>query len=66
MLLLFTMPNCGKCKISKQKLNDKNLEYKEIDVTLSKENANLANKYNIKYAGTIIDDNTGEVFTIEP
>jgi|WetSurMetagenome_2_1015567.scaffolds.fasta_scaffold1192887_2 glutaredoxin-related protein len=60
MYLLFTMPKCPRCDIAKEKLNNKNIEYKEIAVMESKENIALAKKYNIKMAGIVIDDETGK------
>jgi glutaredoxin-related protein len=62
-LLLFTMPNCGQCDIAKKKLEDNKIPYTEVPVMENKKNIDLANKYNIKMAGTIIDTETG--FTIE-
>lgn len=58
-LLLFTMPNCGQCDIAKKKLEDRKIPYTEIPVMESKRNIALANKYNIKMAGTVIDTETG-------
>jgi glutaredoxin len=64
MLLLFTVHNCPQCKESKDKLKRNNLEYREILVTDSIENAALAARYDIKFAGTIIDDETGKIVEI--
>lgn len=61
MLLLFTQPGCMQCLISKRKLEEKRLKYKEIDVSKSQENMDLAIKYDVKTGGTIIDDETGEI-----
>lgn len=65
MYLLFTMPNCGQCLIVKHKLQEKGIKYQEIDVTISKENRELAERYEIKMAGTIIDGDTGELVELE-
>lgn len=62
-LLLFTMPNCGQCTVAKTKLEKKSLKFIEIDVS-EKANLELAKKYNIRMAGTIIDKDTGEEFVI--
>lgn len=64
-LLLFTMPNCGQCLISKRKLDKAELTYTEIDVTKSEENSELARSYNVVMAGTIIDKETGLEYTIQ-
>jgi glutaredoxin len=64
-LLLFTMPNCGRCLISKHKLEKRNLEFTEIDVTKSQDNIELAKKYNVKVGGIIIDTKTGGEFQID-
>jgi glutaredoxin len=64
MYLLFTMPNCGVCERNKGLLNYKNIEYKEIKVTESKENRELAMKYNVKMGGAIIDESTGSLVDI--
>jgi glutaredoxin len=64
MLLLFTQPGCVQCLISKKKLEDKQLTYKEIDISTSQENLDLAIKYGVKTSGTVIDDATGEQFKL--
>jgi glutaredoxin len=64
MYLLFTIPNCSICERNKGLLNYKNIEYKEIKVTESKENAELAEKYKVKMGGSIIDNITGKLVSI--
>lgn len=60
MLLLFTQPGCVQCLISKRKLEEKQLEYREIDISQSPENMDLAIQYGVRTGGTIINDETGE------
>lgn len=64
MYLVFTMPKCPRCHASIQYLKENNLEFREIDVMASKENADLACKYDIKYGGTIIDEETGMILNV--
>jgi glutaredoxin len=64
MLLLFTMPNCERCKRVKEKLDYEDYEYRLINVLDSDENLELAKKYNIRNAGTVIDDKTGQEYTL--
>ena len=61
MLLLFTQPGCVQCLISKRKLEEKQLEYREIDISQSSESMDLAIQYGVRTGGTIIDDETGEI-----
>lgn len=63
-LLLFTMPNCHVCEETKRKLKEKKLIYREIKVMDNKENQELAIKYNVKMAGTVINEETGEKIDI--
>jgi glutaredoxin len=58
------MPNCPKCKEVKTLLDSRGIEYKTIDVMQSQNNKDLAVKYKVRSGGTVIDDETGEVFTI--
>lgn len=61
MYLLFSMQNCNQCKRAKENLIKNGMEFKEIDIKESDENIQLARKYNVRYAGTIINDQTGLV-----
>ena len=63
-MLLFTVPNCHQCEISKEKLEKHGIPYTEIKVN-EKNNMTVAVKYNVKQAGTIIDTETGDVFEID-
>lgn len=65
MYLLFALPKCPQCEASKKILQDNNIEYKEILVSESIENAQLAIKYNVKMGGTVIDDETGEKIDLD-
>lgn len=40
-ILLYALPTCGKCKILKQKLNAKNISFKEITDEKSLMNAGI-------------------------
>lgn len=58
MYLLFTTPGCSKCSKARQKLEERGVEYQEIDVTASEENMQLAEKYGVMYGGTVVDTET--------
>lgn len=60
MYLIFTQPACSNCILNKKVLDEKGIEYKEIDVTSSQENIELANKYNVRMGGTVVNEDTGE------
>jgi len=57
--LVFTSPKCGRCEKVKNELKLKNILFKEIDITGSKENLEMARKYGVTLGGTIINDIDG-------
>ena len=59
MYLVFTSPKCGRCEKVKNELKLKNILFKEIDITGSKENLEMARKYGVTLGGTIINDIDG-------
>ena len=65
MYLLFTTPTCGKCKMIKNFLIQKDVPFTEVNIVESKENLELAQKYNISVAGTIINSETGQQVNLE-
>ena len=60
LYLVFTTLYCPKCKEIKEKLKEQGIEYKEISVMKSQKNRELAKKYNVQAAGTVINATTGE------
>ena len=65
MYLIFTTPNCGRCKVVKNIFEQKNVPFKEVNIVESQENLELAQRYGIQIGGSIIDTDTGRIVMVE-
>lgn len=60
MLSLLTSRGCTRCMVTKKLLQDKGIEFKDVDI-MSDEGRELASKYSVMAAGTLIDEERGVV-----